>query len=205
MNRNPISIRHAFNFAWPVFQKRYSLFTAILLTLFGAWVALEIVVIGGQRFGILWWAAAHLAFLIFFAGLEAGFLKICLALSAGGEPAFADTFRYLVLGPKLLAGQLIYLLLVGLGLALLVVPGIYLGVRCALFGFSLVTGEAGLLRSFAHSAALTAGAQTSLLALVVSLLVLNLLGASLLGLGLFVTVPLSVLMLTAVYGQLNAR
>src|ERR1700758_5092434 len=80
-----ISIRLAFKFAWPIFKKRFGLFTAVLLTIFGAWVALEIVVIAGQRFGILLWAVAHLAFLILFAGMEVGFLQICLALSEGRE------------------------------------------------------------------------------------------------------------------------
>ena len=75
MKRNPISIRQTFTFAWPIFKKRFGLFTAVLLTIFGAWVALEIVVIAGQRFGILLWAAAHLAFLVFVAGLEVGFLQ----------------------------------------------------------------------------------------------------------------------------------
>ena len=52
----PISIRQAFNFAWPIFKQRFGLFTAVLLTIFSAWVTLEIVVIAGQRFGILVWA-----------------------------------------------------------------------------------------------------------------------------------------------------
>ena len=205
MKRHPISVGQAVNFAWPTFKKRYGLFTAILLTIFGAWVALEIVVIAGQRFGTLVWAAAHLAFLIFFAGIEVGFLQICLALYDGGEPTFADTFRRLAWGPKFLAGQMLYLLMVVVGLVLFVVPGLYLGVRYALFGFCMVTCEADLIHSFPQSAILSAGTKTHLLAIFVSLLVLNVLGASLLGLGLFVTIPLSVLMMTAVYRQLGAR
>ncbi len=205
MKRYPISVGQAVNFAWPTFRRRFGLFTAILLTIFGAWVALEIVVIAGQRFGNVLWAVAHLAFLIFFAGIEVGFLQICLALYDGGEPTFADTFRRLAWGPKFLAGQILYLLMVVAGLVLLVVPGLYLGVRYALFGFCMVTSEADLIHSFPQSALLSAGAKTSLLAICVSLLVLNALGASLLGLGLFVTVPLSVLMMAAVYRQLGAR
>src|SRR5260370_819177 len=69
VKRDPISIRQAFNFALPIFKKRFGLFTAVLLTILGAWVVLEIVVIAGQRFGILLWAVMHLAFLIFVAGV----------------------------------------------------------------------------------------------------------------------------------------
>jgi hypothetical protein len=44
---------------------------------------------------------------------------------------------------------------------------------------------------------------TCLLSIFVALLLLNVAGASLLGLGLFVTVPVSVLMMTAVCRQLE--
>lgn len=205
MKRNPISIRQAFNFAWPIFKKRFGLFTAVLLTIFGAWVTLEIVVIAGQRFGVLLWAVVHLAFLIFVAGIEVGFLEICLALCDGGEPTFADTFRHLALGPKFLAGQILYLFMVVIGLLLLVAPGVYLSVRYALFGFCMAAGETNLMRSFQQSAILSTGTKTYLLRILVALLVLNALGAGLLGLGLFVTVPLSVLMMTKVYRQLSTR
>jgi hypothetical protein len=205
VKHNLISARQAFNFAWPIFKKRFGLFTAVLLTIFGAWVGLEIVVIAGQRFGILLWALMHLAFLIFVAGVEVGFLRICLALYEGGEPTFADTFKHLAMGPKFLAGQMLYLLMVAIGLLLLVFPGVYLSVRYGLFGFFMAAGETNLMRTFQQSAILSVGTKTYLLWIFVALLVFNALGASLLGLGLFITVPLSVLMMTAIYRKLSTR
>lgn len=205
MTHLPFSVGQAVNFAWPTFKKHFGLFASILLTTFGAWVTLEIIVIAGQRFGIVWWVLAHLAFLIFFAGVEVGFLHTGLVLYDGGEPTFIDTFRYLALGPKFLAGQVTYVLMIVVGLPLFVVPGLYLGVRYAFFGFCLVNGKAELIHSFQQSAILSSGAKSSLLGILVSLLVLNVLGASLLGLGLFVTIPLTVLMMTAVYQQLSLQ
>ncbi len=202
MKHRPISMRHAFDFAWPTLKKRFGLFTAVLLTILAAWVVLEIVVIAGQRFGILLWVVVHLAFLIFVAGVELGLLQICRALSDGKVPAFAETFAHLPLAPKFLAAQILYLLMVVIGLLLLVVPGVYLGVRYALFGFCFADGETNLLRCFQQSAILSKGARTDLLWILVALLVLNLLGASLLALGLFISVPLSLLIMTDVYRQL---
>src|SRR5262245_61659416 len=147
MNSQPLSIGQALNFAGSTFKKRYRLFIAILLTFFGAWIVLEIVVIAGQRLGIGLWITAHVAFLLFFAGLEAGFLQLCNALYDGGEPTFADTFKHLDVGPKFLAGQLIYLLIVVVGLALLIIPGLYLAARYALFGFCLAVEKAGVRHS----------------------------------------------------------
>jgi len=204
VKRSPISVRHAFDFAWPILKKHLGLFTAVLLTILAAWVVLEIVVIAGQRFGILLWTVMHLAFLIFVAGIELGLLQICRALSDGKVPAFADAFAHLRLGPKFLAAQILYLLMVAIGLLLLVVPGVYLGGRYALFGFRFADGETNLLRCFQQSALLSEGATTRLLSVLVALLGLNVLGASLLALGLFITVPLSVLIMTDVYRQLGA-
>src|SRR5260370_33280801 len=203
MKHRPISIRHAFDFAWPTLKKRFGLFTAVLLTILGAWVVLEIVLIVGQRFGVLLWAVMHLSFLVFAAGVELGLLQICRALSDGKVPKFADTFAYLPLGTKFLAAQILYLLMVVIGLLLLVVPGVYLGARYALFGFCFAGGETNLFRCFQQSAILSEGATTGLLWILAALLVLNLLGACLLALGLFITTPLSVLIMTDIYRQLT--
>ena len=199
----PISIREAFDSALPILKKGFLLFTAVLLTCFGAWVVLEIIVIAGQRCGILLWITAHVAFLALFADLELGFLHICLAFFDERNPTFADTFKLLALGPKFLAGQILYLFMVAIGLLLLVVPGVYLSVRYGLFGFCMAASEKNLLRCFQQSAILTAGSRTRLFWIFVVLLFLNVLGAGLLGVGLFITVPLSALMVTAVFRQLT--
>jgi uncharacterized membrane protein len=203
LNRTPVFTRAAFRFAWRALAQRFGLFAAILLTFAAAWVVLEVVVVYGQHFGIVLWAVAHVAFLVFFAGLEAGLASVCLALYDGDAPTIASAFAHLALGPKLLAGQIIYLLLVVAGLALLVVPGIYLAARFALFSFRLVDGESNLVAAFRQSAALSKGALGQLSLLITALLLLNVLGAAVLGLGLFVTVPLSVLIMATVYRQLT--
>jgi len=200
---DPISLRQAFVVSYPIFKKRLVLFTTVLLTLFGAWVALEIVVITGQRFGIVLWSIAHLVFLIFFAGMELGFLQICFALYDGREPKFAEAFEHLALGANFLAGQILYLLMVAIGLLFLVVPGVYLGVRYSLFGLCMVAGETNLMRCFRQSAILSSGSMRRLFWIFVVVLLFNALGASLLGLGLFITVPLSALVVTAVFRQLK--
>jgi maltodextrin utilization protein YvdJ len=61
-----------------------------------------------------------------------------------------------------------------------------------------------VLRSFKESAHLTRGATGRLAATLVGLFVFNLLGAALLGVVLFVTVPISVLMMASIDRQLSA-
>jgi hypothetical protein len=204
VKRSPILIRPALTFAWVRVKNRLGLFSAVLLLMSATWVALEILVIAGQRFGLIWWAVAHLAFFLIFAGFELGFLDICLACYDHREITLARTFRYLALGPTFLAAQLLYLVSVVVGLALLALPGLYVAARYALVGFCLVDGDPHLLCAFQRSAQLTQGVKPSLFAIGGALLILNLLGASLAGLGLFITVPFSGLTMAAVYRQLSA-
>ncbi len=202
--RNQISIGEAVDFAWSAYRRRWRLLTGVLVAMIGAWVVLEGIVVATQRLGILAWALAHIAFFLCFAGMEVGLLRISLALEDGRNPRLADAFNHFDLAPVFLAGQLLYLAMVLAGLVLLVVPGIFLAARFALFGFQIASGNVGVLRGFKQSADLTRGATGRLAATLVTLFVFNLLGAAVLGVGLFVTVPISVLMMASIDRQLSA-
>jgi hypothetical protein len=194
--------RQAASFAWSAFKEHFGLFMGILLTFVAAWIILEIAVIKGQRFGIVWWSAAHLIFLVFFAGMQVGFIQACLDLYDGKTPKFIDIFRSLNRGLNFLIGQMLYWLITAGGLVLLILPGIYFGVRYIFLGFCQVENQEGLRESLGHSAIRSRGNIAYLLAVTLSLLLLNILGACLLGIGLFVTIPFSSLMMAAIHRQL---
>jgi uncharacterized membrane protein len=194
----------AFRFAWQALWRHFGLFAGILLLFVAAWVLLEVVVIGGEGLGPLLWAGAHSAFLVVFAGLELGLLRVSLDIHDGKSPTLATAFERFRLGPVFLLGQVACLALVGIGLALLIVPGLYLLARFGLFGFGMADGEPSLIASLKQSATLSDGAILPLIGITLVLLLLNLLGAALLGMGLFVTIPFTVLALSAVYRQLQA-
>jgi hypothetical protein len=197
-----LSLPDALRFAWPACKRRFGLFATLLLTMFAAWVVLEALVIAGHRLGLVWWTVTHLAFLCFFSGLQLGLLRVCLALADGKEPAVRDAFARLAEGPRFLIAQLGYFLLVLGGCALLLLPGIYLAGRYAFFALAIAGGEPGLVQPFQKSARITAGVVGRVIAIGTGLLLLNVLGAAVLGIGLLVTVPLSLLTMTALYRQL---
>jgi len=64
---------------------------------------------------------------------------------------------------------------------------------------------ADLTYSFHQSAILSAGTWINLFRIFAALLLFNVLGASLFGLGLLITFPLSALVTTAIYRQLGSR
>ena len=205
LSRNPIFRREAIAFAWSAYREHFLLFTTGMATLLLAWVALEIVVVTGQRFGIVLWALAHLAFLVFFAGLEVGLLRVSLELIDGRQPTISTLFARLSWGPRLLVCQTLYLLLVLAGLALFLIPGLYLGVRYALVGFVIADAEAQPIASFRRSSDLTDGTRGRLLVAFIGIVAFNCVGASLLGIGLLVTVPLSLLLTAGLHRELRNK
>lgn len=104
-----------------------------------------------------------------------------------------------------LAVSILYGLLVGVGLVLLIVPGIYLAIRYGLAGFLVVDGKADALGAFSRSAQLTRGARGSLFVLLLALLGMNLLGLLVFGVGLLFTIPATAYALARAYRQLEQR
>jgi uncharacterized membrane protein len=100
------------------------------------------------------------------------------------------------------AAALLYTVIVTLGLVLFVIPGLYLAVRYAFVSFLTADRRADVLGAFGESATLSRGVRWKLFFLMVVLFALNLIGAMFFGLGLFITVPVSVFALTMVYRRL---
>lgn len=200
-----LRIGPALRFGWSSFRRRPGLFVAIFGTLLLSWAVLEVLVVALQRLGPLVNITLHLLFLAFFSGLKLGFLRLALAAYDGSRPRYRDLFSRLASGPRFLAAGLLYLGAILLGLVLLLLPGIYLGLRLAPFGFLIAELDSAVGASFRAASELTRGSIPALLGFAATLLALNLAGAALLGVGLIVTVPVSVLSAAALYRQLETR
>ncbi len=92
-----------------------------------------------------------------------------------------------------------------IGLALLIVPGLLWAVRYGFYGFSVVDQHADVVASFKRSAALTEGVRWEVLGFGLVLFGLNILGAITLGVGLFVSIPVTAVAAAKVYRVLVAR
>lgn len=198
-----LSIRGALGFGWTAFRARPGLCAGVFGTLFAAWALLEILVVASHRLGVGVNLGLHLLFLLFFSGLKLGFFRIALSLEAGGAPGYGELFASLAGGPRLLGAGLLYLSGVILGLAALVVPGLYLAMRYSQVGFAMAAEDLGIGASLRRSGELTRGALPALLGFSALLVVINLAGAALLGVGLIVSLPVTVLAMAAVYRQLE--
>jgi len=196
-------MRAAYRFATSTYKENVGLLISCMLTFFAAWVLLEVLVVVGQDLGFVWWLSAHITFFIIFAGLEVGFMRICLDLYDGKPVAYSDIFSRLRLGPKFFLMQLAYGVTVLVGLILLIIPGAYLGTRYTFYAFLFTEGKTNLQENFQRSKDMAQNTMGSLFWFLLFLLIFNIVGFSILGIGALVTVPVSMLMKTHMYRQLN--
>ncbi len=187
------SFREFISAAWGLLQRDFLLHLQIILTIVLSWVALEVLVVSSQSLGGWVNLGLHLAFLVIFSGMLAGYLRIVLAQIQGCPTRYGDLFGALGSGPSFLAGGLGYLALTLFGLLLVVFPGLYWGAKYGFWGYSMVAEGSARGLGFSRSAEITRGARGNLVRYTLFLFLINILGASLLGIGLVVTVPLTVL------------
>jgi uncharacterized membrane protein len=192
-----------FQNAWKAFKSYPRVFLISMLILFGSWVALEVAVVALQRFGVVVWLILHLAFFVLFSGLMVGLHRIALETIDGKAPKLADLTALLGRGPTFLLAFCIYSAVVLVGFAFLVVPGIYVAVRYALFGQVLATTSTTAPQALRNAAALSDGRWWTLFPLVLMAMLLNLAGMAFLGLGLLITFPVSLLATSDLYRSLQ--
>jgi hypothetical protein len=192
-----------FENAWKAFKSYPRVFIISMFILFASWVVLEVAVVSFQRLGIVVWLVLHLAFFVLFSGLMAGLHRMALETVNGKVPELANLTALLGRGPTFLLAFCIYSAAVIAGLVFLIVPGIYLAVKYALFGQVLATTETTAPQALCDAAALSDGRWWTVFLLLLTAILLNLAGAAFLGIGLVLTFPVSLLAISDLYRSLQ--
>lgn len=133
-----------------------------------------------------------------------GWIKIALDITDGrpiSAQAVMDKFRLVL--PYLIAA-LLYALMVGVGLILLIVPGVIAAIAFAFYGFHIVdTGSTDPIGALRRSAEITRGYRWQLFFFWLLLIGINLLGILLLIVGVLFTSGISLLAVAYVYRRLS--
>ena len=133
-----------------------------------------------------------------------GYIKNCLQTLDGEEPQFS---AYGQVSRKLLRFLIAYIILgiiITVGVILFIAPGIYLGLRLQFFYAFMVDDDAGIIDSFKRSWNITKGHSLKLFILFLITLLLYIIGCLALLIGIFVAIPLTVLMYGYTYRKLTA-
>ena len=195
----PDRVTAHFEIGWRLFKSNASVFVISMLLLFLSWVVLEIAVVFLHRFGLAIWLTLHLAWVLLFAGMLVGLHVMALKSVDAEIPRVGDLFASLERGPAYLLALGIYCLAVSGGLVLLIVPGIYFAIRYCLFAQIITDTSASALPGLRKAAALARGNRASLGALFLIAFLLNIAGMALLGIGLIISFPVSLLAIAGFY------
>ncbi|HNS47911.1 MAG TPA: DUF975 family protein [bacterium] len=134
--------------------------------------------------------------------MELGMTRINLNFVDGQPSELRDLFGSGRFFWPYLGASLLYLLAIVIGLILLVIPGFYLAIRLQFFPYLIVERGMGPVEALRKSAAITRGSVWRLFLFSLLLIGVNILGLLALVVGLFVTVPTTMLAMARVYRNL---
>jgi uncharacterized membrane protein len=136
-----------------------------------------------------------------------GLIKIYLKFCDNEVAPLGDLFsgRNLKLFFSYLLVSIVYTLIIIMGLILIIVPGIIWGIQFQFCTFLVVDKGMNPFEALKKSSSITKGAKWDLFIFGLLMLLINLVGILALFIGLFVTIPITMLALTFVYRKLLAQ
>jgi hypothetical protein len=196
------SKKEALQFGWQAMKKNFWFFAGVLIvTGLVSWAPGALsdltekdLAIFSIIIGIAGWALQTV--------VQMGLIKIALNLHDNKERKFSDLFSCFRLFFRYIFSSILYGLIVLGGFILLIVPGIIWAIKFQFFGYFIVDKGTGPAEALKRSSAITQGAKWDLFLLGLLLGLINLLGVLCLILGLFATVPTSMVARAFVYRKL---
>lgn len=131
-----------------------------------------------------------------------GLIRITLRLHDNEGCKFTDLFSCFPLFFKYLFGSILYGLIILGGTILLIIPGIIWAIRFQFFSYFIVDKGLGPIEALKRSSLITRGVKWDLFLFGLLLVLINLLGALCLLIGLFATVPTTMVAMAFVYRKL---
>lgn len=193
------SIGEAIGFGWKRFQANIGPLISAALAI----VVINLVFSLLQR-SFLGWLFSLIGWFVSIL-ISMGLIRIALKIVDGRPVEVADLFQRADLALPYFIASVLVGIAVAIGFALLIIPGIYLAITFGFFGYNIVDKEHGIVQSIEQSAAITRGRKGELFAYGVGLIFFNLLGLLALGVGVLVTIPVSLLATAYVYRKLNGE
>lgn len=186
------SIKESITYGWEKFKANLeiSLLTTLLM-----------LVVGYVGDNAHW--AASLILAIFSIIINIGYTKIYLRITDGETPKFAEIFEEYRLFWKYLITNILQALAMLGGLILLIIPGIIFALKYSFAPLILIDTKSEPIASMKESAAITKGKKWQLLGFYIVLGLLNMVGIIALGIGLIVSVPISMFAYIYVYRALS--
>jgi uncharacterized membrane protein len=137
--------------------------------------------------------------------MHMGFYNSALMITSWMKPTFEQLYsngRHFV---SFFAANILFDLMVSVGLILLIVPGFYLLAKFGLFPFFILDQNLGPIEALKAASKASEGKRWFLFLFFISALLINIVGALLLVVGLLFTIPLTLLAFAVVYRKITSE
>lgn len=199
------SKRAAINFGWESMKKNFFFFVVLLLIV----TAVNMVpgIISGMfergNGAILGFLATLIGWALQLA-VSLGLIGIALKIHDKKKVSYKNLFDYFTLVIPYFFASILYGLIIVAGFILFVVPGVIWAIKFRYYTYFMVDKNFGPIRALKASAKITTGSKWNLFLLGLLLALINIAGALLLLVGLFATVPLSMMAEAYVFRRLSS-
>lgn len=208
MAEHKFSMKEAVKFGWGKMKENLGFFIGLLLIVAAIYFVMGFIqeAVGGNRpsppIGTI---IIGLLFRVVEIIINMGLIAIAIKFADNVKGEIKDLFSQIHLFFKFLLSSICYGLIVALGLILLIVPGIIWAIKYQFFGYLIIDKGMGPIQAIKESGKITYGAKTDLLLFDLVLLGINILGAIALLIGLFATIPTSMVAYAYVYRKLQTQ
>lgn len=132
-----------------------------------------------------------------------GYIKNLFQALDGEEPQFSAYGQQARKIITYLIANLFVGIIILFGFCLFIIPGIYMAIRLQFYTAFIVEEDAGIIESLKRSWEITRGQGMSLFMLMLAMIGICLLGFIVLGIGIFIAIPLVYMMYSYVFRKLN--
>lgn len=205
MTTTGFSKKEAIRFGWQTMKSNFWFFLGLLI------LAGVIQFAPGVIYDLLIKESPILAFTVYLIGwilsiiVGLGLIKISLNFCDNLKSKIGDLFSQYQLFFRVLFAGILYGLICLLGMIFFIIPGIYFGIRFWFYDYFIVDKKAGAIESLKKSWRITKESVWNLFLFILILIGINLLGTLCFLIGLFATIPTTMLGIALVYRKLLSQ
>lgn len=196
------SITDAFRFGWETFKKEWTFYIGITFLVIAISAIARLIAGASGLLGFVLMIGAILLEWWLYAGVTRITLRAHAGLPVSFEMLFGESWDTLY---RFALAMIVAGILIVVGYVLLIVPGVIVQVMLLLFAFAIVDKGMGPIDALKESRRLTKGNRWQVFWFLLLMVLANAVGAMLAGVGLLVSLPVSLLALTYVYKALDKR
>lgn len=199
------SVTEAIGFGWEITKRKLAFFIFLILFVFFISFLTNIVPsYMSEEMPLISIVVSGISFVINIF-VQMGLTRITLKYCDNREGELKDLISTFPLFFKYLLGVVLYSLIIIAGLVLLIVPGIIWGIRYQYVGYLIIDQNLDPIEALKKSSEITSGSKWDLFLFNIILGLINIMGFLFLIVGLFVSVPTTMLAYAFVYRKLTSQ